>query len=348
MTEEIISSVEQKETTKEDSEYLEVVEPYGFIYITTNLIDGMRYLGQRKFYQGWRTYLGSGILLNKAIKEYGKENFKKDIICFCYSAEELNKTEYSLSVFFNVVKDSNWYNMCYGGGAVSGWTMSDEQRKHISEIKKNMSDEYRMKISIGTRKAMQSPELRKHLSDKAKERTSIPENCNMFGKHHTEETRKKMSQIAIARDMTGERNPNYRNGKRVGKNNPNYGNHSFSGENNPMYGVRRYGADNPNYGNHKLAGANNPMYGDHRWAGANNPRARSGVQLTKGGEFIQQWSYLKEGADSLGVDVNNIVSCCAYRIPSAYGFKWMYLEEYEKYKHLPCEELIKLWKKENL
>ena len=49
--------------------------PYGFIYITTNMVNGMRYLGQKKFDRGWKNYLGSGAVLRKAINKYGKENF---------------------------------------------------------------------------------------------------------------------------------------------------------------------------------------------------------------------------------------------------------------------------------
>ena len=54
---------------------MEIENPYGFIYITTNMVNGKRYIGQKKFCDGWKTYLGSGKLLKKAIKKYCKENF---------------------------------------------------------------------------------------------------------------------------------------------------------------------------------------------------------------------------------------------------------------------------------
>ena len=71
-------------------------KPYGFIYITTNKINGKRYIGQRKFsnnHGGWKNYLGSGKLLNRAIKKYGIENFYRDIVDLAYSAEELDEKE---------------------------------------------------------------------------------------------------------------------------------------------------------------------------------------------------------------------------------------------------------------
>ena len=55
----------------QDTIYTEVKDPYGFIYITTNLIDGKRYLGQRKFYGNWQEYLGSGAAFKQAIDKYG-------------------------------------------------------------------------------------------------------------------------------------------------------------------------------------------------------------------------------------------------------------------------------------
>lgn len=52
---------------------------YGFIYITTNHINGKQYIGQRKYdkKEKWKNYLGSGIILTRAIEKYGKENFSK-------------------------------------------------------------------------------------------------------------------------------------------------------------------------------------------------------------------------------------------------------------------------------
>ena len=47
---------------------MEIKNPYGFIYITTNMINGKRYIGQKKFCNRWKTYLGSGTLLIKALK----------------------------------------------------------------------------------------------------------------------------------------------------------------------------------------------------------------------------------------------------------------------------------------
>ena len=50
-----------------------------YIYMTTNLINGMRYIGK---HYGELTdgYLGSGTKLKQDIQKFGKENFKKEIL----------------------------------------------------------------------------------------------------------------------------------------------------------------------------------------------------------------------------------------------------------------------------
>lgn len=45
------------------------------IYKTTNLINGKIYIGQDS--KDRPNYYGSGKLIHRAIKKYGKENFKK-------------------------------------------------------------------------------------------------------------------------------------------------------------------------------------------------------------------------------------------------------------------------------
>ena len=59
---------------------IEIINPHGFVYCTTNMINGKKYIGQRKFYGNWKSYLGSGLLLTKAIKKYKRDNFTKEII----------------------------------------------------------------------------------------------------------------------------------------------------------------------------------------------------------------------------------------------------------------------------
>lgn len=92
-----------------------ITNPYGFIYITTNLIDGKRYIGQKKFDNYWKGYLGSGKHLREAIKKYGRENFSRNIVAIAYSKEELDDAEISIIKFLGADKSRDYYNIAEGG-----------------------------------------------------------------------------------------------------------------------------------------------------------------------------------------------------------------------------------------
>ncbi len=61
------------------------------IYKTTNLINGKYYIGKDE--KNNPEYLGSGKILKFAIKKYGIENFKKEILEICKTRDELNERE---------------------------------------------------------------------------------------------------------------------------------------------------------------------------------------------------------------------------------------------------------------
>jgi group I intron endonuclease len=217
-------------------------EPYGFIYITTNMVNGEKYLGQKSFdeWNKWKTYLGSGKAFKNALKVYGKENFARNIICFCYSEEELNKAEYDLSMFLNVVEDRNWYNLEYGGNGCSGYHHTEETKKHLSEV---LSGE-------------NHPWFGKHHTEESKNKMSEShkgiEPANK-GKSATEETKQKIRDTWLNRSHTfsdevkqkmseshrGEKNhnygksPSYEVRKKISENHA-----DVSGKNNPMYGIQ--------------------------------------------------------------------------------------------------------------
>ena len=280
-------------------------EPYGFVYITTNMIDGMKYLGRKKLGNdnSWHKYLGSGKVFRRALKKYGKENFLRNIVCFCYSEDELNKAEYDLSVLLNVVEDDGWYNLCYGGGATSGYHHSETTKQKMSQ------------------NGIPSKESRQKMSESAKAR------C-------TEEWRRFMSE-KLRGKWAGENNPNYGNHNWKGENNPNYQNHNWQGKNNPNYG-NALNIINPMFGKKHTEDSKRKMSLNRKGklTGADNPRARPIVQLTKDGEFIRKWDYVTLAADFLGVKPWNIITCCSHpdKLKTAYGFKWMYLEDYEQQK----------------
>lgn len=60
-------------------------------------------------------YIGSGKLLHKAIKKYGKANFKNELICWCFSKEELNEKEKYYVALHKNKSDVVIYNISPGG-----------------------------------------------------------------------------------------------------------------------------------------------------------------------------------------------------------------------------------------
>ena len=78
------------------------MEKQKYIYQTTNLINGKKYIGKHIGYIN-DDYLGSGIILNKAISKYGKENFKKEILEIVNNNIELNEREKFYIKLYNAV-----------------------------------------------------------------------------------------------------------------------------------------------------------------------------------------------------------------------------------------------------
>lgn len=67
---------------------------YGYIYKTTNLVNGLIYVGQHKATKFEpNRYIGSGNNIRAAIKEFGKENFKCEFLDAAETLEELNSKE---------------------------------------------------------------------------------------------------------------------------------------------------------------------------------------------------------------------------------------------------------------
>lgn len=160
---------------------------YFYIYKVTNKINSKSYVGKHASNHEFDDYLGSGILINKAIKKYGKENFCKIVLEYC-TPENINDRE-KIWIEKENCLNPNGYNIAKGGEGgdlISRHPDNDQIRKDISRrvqsFYDNESDEHREwrskrnkgktrtddtrhNISTGRRGIKFTDEHKKHISD---------------------------------------------------------------------------------------------------------------------------------------------------------------------------------------
>jgi hypothetical protein len=107
---------------------------YHFVYKTTNLVNEKIYIGVHSTKNIDDGYLGSGKRLNDAIKCYGSENFRREVLEFFETREEAYRNEAKL-VTTDFVKREDNYNITEGGYGVR--THSEKGLKALSEYAKS-------------------------------------------------------------------------------------------------------------------------------------------------------------------------------------------------------------------
>ena len=158
-----------------------LTSPSGKNYIgqTTNLKDRKRcFYNPNKYYSGHK--------LDNAVKKYGIENFKYEIVIQIVESDKfkLRKKLDELEIYYIERYDSynNGYNMTLGGSGSKGCFQTEESRKKISDKAKGR------KGSMTGRHLTE--EQRKKVSDFAKTRTG--DKNPFFGKSHSETTKKRI------------------------------------------------------------------------------------------------------------------------------------------------------------
>ena len=154
---------------------------YGYIYCTTDLKNGMKYIGQKKSDVFIQTYKGSGRIIRNKLKN-NFDRFRVDLIEWCYSKEELNKCEEDWT------KAVGLYPLSYNlrqGGMQSG--LSDDTRKKISIAQK------------GKTRGKYSEERKNNISKSLKgvKHNWKIEPSRFRGKNHTKEAKDKIKERSL-------------------------------------------------------------------------------------------------------------------------------------------------------
>jgi group I intron endonuclease len=107
-----------------------------FIYLTTNLINGKQYVGSHNG-DKYDSYLGSGKNIIKAIKKYGRKNFKREILESCNPENNLLLEEKYISKYNTLIP--NGYNISPSGGHGLNGKISKISREKSSKKQKGIS-----------------------------------------------------------------------------------------------------------------------------------------------------------------------------------------------------------------
>jgi hypothetical protein len=175
------------------------------IYKIINLINNKYYIGMHVTKDINDSYLGSGIGIKRAVRKYGKENFKKEILFVFDNEQDMINKEIEI-VNESIVKDSNSYNDNLGGKG--GWYSVNKRSslfraKRVSSLlhtfettdtKKRISDSVKLyiennpeKVKENSLKAAQALRSRTD-SDKLKTSHKLSKSLLLF--YRTEEGKK--------------------------------------------------------------------------------------------------------------------------------------------------------------
>lgn len=239
---------------------------YGYIYKTTNLINGKIYIGKKTSDHFDPDYKGSGKYLWNAIDKYGWNNFLVEFLCECSSLEDMNAKEIMLIDKFNARDHSIGYNIAEGGdggNTFSGLSPEDKdiRRQHMSRAMRGrvLSDTHKARIGMSNKGKIMSPESRVKMSKIRKGRKLSSEHRaklhdysianNTVARLHSPEVRAKAAETRRGATVSDETKAKISQAIR-GNSNPFYGKHHTEatkkhlsecqrGANSKCYGVPR-------------------------------------------------------------------------------------------------------------
>jgi len=102
----------------------------GFVYMITDLVNGMRYIGKKQLFNkkklpplkgqkrkrtkitesDWQDYYGSNEKIKALVESEGRDRFKREILKLCRSTSEMTYWESKLQFEYDVLLRDDFYN----------------------------------------------------------------------------------------------------------------------------------------------------------------------------------------------------------------------------------------------
>jgi len=187
-----------------DIYYKNIMKKFYYVYIITDKINQKQYIGDHSTNNLNDNYFGSGLLIKKSIKKYGKQNFEIKILEYFKTKQDAFNAQEKWILKYNTLLP-NGYNISPKGGLGVVECHSEET---IKKLKKPKSKETKERISKSLNGKSSKRKGKKH-SQESKNKMSIShkglqanEKHPMYGKHHTEETKEKIRNRKIGKKLS--------------------------------------------------------------------------------------------------------------------------------------------------
>lgn len=256
------------------------------VYCTVNLINGKKYIGSHIHNDD--SYLGSGTNIKKAIKKYGRENFKRYILAEVENFEIMKELEEYYIDYYQAYESSLFYNATkYPAGITK---FPEDKKLNVSLANKNnkynlgriQTEETKNKISQSNKGKKRSEEYKKIVSERFKGNTSRK------GKPFSDENKEKISKSKI-------NHPCYKDSERNKK------------------------ISQANKG--KLKGIKKSQELIDKMS---KNRQKQIVQLDLNNNIINIFPSIKDARKLTGISYSIIINCCKGRTTTGKGYLWRY------------------------
>lgn len=260
------------------------------VYKHTNKINGKIYIGITSQKPNKRWQHGYGYKDNqhfyRAIQKYGWDNFEHEILYEDIEEEIALSKEMELIELYHSNNPNLGYNKD-NGGTIGKMTLESIEKVRQWHLGRELSEETIKKIS----------ESHKGIA--------AGENNPMYGKHHTEETKRKLSESAKAR--TGWKH---------------------SEETKKKIGAKHKGKIVSRETREKLSKARTgKRYTEEQKLKLRGRNTISVAQLTLDGELVAIYPSIAEASRQLNIAEPLIVNCCKRKNKQTHGYVWRYAKE---------------------